>query len=121
MRGESPGLVPLHPELPVRRVLDSRRVPAGAGGPLPSRNPRHHGSDLRQQLQVVRRARALPAGIDPDLVFKVKAASTRLTDESLAPRGLLALGETADYLYFVMAHDEGRALGDAIGNYATGP
>jgi hypothetical protein len=73
------------------------------------------------QLQVVRRARALPSGIDPDLVFKVKAASTRLTDESLAPRGLVALGETADYLYFVMAHDEGRALGDAIGYYATGP
>lgn len=63
----------------------------------------------------------MPVGIDPDLVFKVKAANTRLTDEAFAPRGLISLGETARYLYFVMAHDEGRELADALGRYSGGP
>jgi hypothetical protein len=68
----------------------------------------------------VRRARRLPTGIDPDLVFKVKAANTRLTDEALTPRGLIPLGETADYLYFVMARDEGDELAAALGRYSNG-
>jgi hypothetical protein len=36
---------------------------------------------------------------------------TRLNDELLTPRGLMPLGETAGYLYFVMAHDEVDDLG----------
>jgi len=112
--------VPPHPQLPARRVLTSRRTPA-ASGPPPRRNPHRHGTGLNNQLQTVRRARRLPVGIDPDLVFKVRAASTRLTDEALAPRGLIPLGETAGYLYFVMAHDEGAELAAALGRYSGGP
>ena len=101
-------------------MLASRRTPA-ASGPPPTRNPRRHGTGLDNQLQAVRRTRRLPIGIDPDLVFKVRAANTRLTDEALAPRGLIPLGETADYLYFVMAHDEGAELAAALGRYSSGP
>jgi Subtilase family len=100
-------------------VLASRRTPA-ASGPPPTRNPRRHGAGLNHQLQAVRQTRRLPIGIDPDLVFKVKAANTRLTDEALAPRGLIPLGETADYLYFVMAHDEGSELASALERYLAG-
>jgi hypothetical protein len=112
--------VPPHLQLPTRRTLASRRTPA-TSGPPPSRNPRRHGGGLGSQLQAVRHGRQLPVGIDPDLVFKVKAASTRLTDEALAPRGLIPLGETAEYLYFVMAHDEGAELAAALGRYSGGP
>jgi hypothetical protein len=112
--------MPLHPELPVRRILDSRRTPA-ASGPPPTRNPRRHGAGLNAQLQAVRQTRRLPVGIDPDLVFKVKAANTRLNDDALSPRGLIPLGETADYLYFVMARDEGNELAAALQRYSGGP
>jgi len=112
--------VPEHPPLPPRRILTSRRTPT-ASGPPPTRNPHRHGTGLDDQLQTVRQARRLPVGIDPDLVFKVRAASTRLTDEALSTRGLLPLGETADYLYFVMAYDEGAELASALGRYSGGP
>lgn len=112
--------MPLHPELPLRRVLDSRRT-AAASGPPPRRNPRRHGSGLSAELRAVRQTRRLPVGIDPDLVFKVRAANTRLNDEALEARGLIPLGETADYLYFVMVHDEGNELAAALGRYSGGP
>lgn len=112
--------MPQHPELPVRHVLDSRRVSPAPGGP-PSRNPRRHGTRLTEQFQSARLARRLPVGIDPDLVFKIKAANTRLNDEALLPRGLMPLGETADYLYFVLASDEGTALSAALDQYTAGP
>src|SRR5262249_38770244 len=112
--------MPLHPELPRPRVLDSRRPPVRSGSP-PTRNPRRHGAGLTSQLQAVRQSRRLPIGIDPDLVFKLKAASTRLTDDALASRGLIPLGETAEYLYFVMVHDEGDALEAALARYSGGP
>ncbi len=111
--------MPLHPELPARRVVDSRRTPI-ASGPPPSRNPHRHGIGLQDQLGAVRQLRRIPVGIDPDLVFKIKAANTRLTDESLLPRGLIALGETTDYLYFVMAHNEGADLVAALSRYSAG-
>ena len=112
--------MPPHPELPVRRVIDSRRT-AAASGPPPTRNPRRHGAGLNAQLQAVSQTRRLPVGIDPDLVFKVKAANTRLNDDALSPRGLIPLGETADYLYFVMAREQGAELAAALRRYSGGP
>ncbi|HEY1698807.1 MAG TPA: S8 family peptidase [Trebonia sp.] len=88
---------------------------------MPTRNPRRHGRELSGELQSLRHTRRIPVGIDPDLVFKIKAANTRLNDGALLPRGLVPLGETADYLYFVLAHDDGAALGEALDRYAAGP
>lgn len=112
--------MPQHPELPARHALDSRRVSPAPGG-LPSRNPRRHGTRLNEQFQSARLARRLPVSIDPNLVFKIKAANTRLNDEALLPRGLMPLGETAGYLYFVLASDEGAALSAALDQYAASP
>lgn len=113
--------MPTHLELPPRRALDSRRVQA-ASGRLPLRNPHRHGQGLRDQLQSARQTRRIPVGIDPDFVFKIQAAANnRLNDEALIPRGLIPLGETAGYLYFVMAHDEGDELGADLNRYTGRP
>ena len=111
--------MPLHPELPPRRVLDSRRTPI-ASGPPPSRNPRQHGTTLGNQLTQLRQLKRVTGGVDPDLVFKIQAANTRIADEALIPRGLSPLGETSEYLYFVLAEDDGTRLGQALTNYSRG-
>jgi hypothetical protein len=111
--------MPLHPDLPPRRLLDSRRTPA-ASGPPPRRNPRRHGAELYEELSAARTVRRLPSGIDPDLVFKIKASSTRLADDVLATRGLVPLGETAEYVYFVLARDDAADLQGAITRYGQG-
>lgn len=112
--------MPLHLELPDRRILDSRRVPSPRGQSV-ERNPRRHGGRLREQLQAASQARRIPVGIDPDFVFKIRSASGRLNDTALLPRGLTPLGESAEYVYFVMAHDEGQSLAEAIEEYSDGP
>ncbi len=111
--------MPLHPELPSRRTVDSRRTPNVAPRP-PQRNPRRHGQQLGQQLTDVQAARPINSGVDPDLVFKLRAEGGRLNEEMLATRGVTPLAETADYTYFVLSQDEGRALAEALRAYSTG-
>lgn len=111
--------MPEHLLLPDPRVLPSRRA-GGGGGAAQQRNRPSHGRRLRDQLQVVRAPRRLDDGVDPDLVFKIRAAS-RPTDSAFEGRGLQILGETADYTYFVLSGDDGNELNDALGRYiATG-
>lgn len=112
--------MPLHLELPDRRILGSRRVSPPHGQSV-NRNPRRHGGLLLEELQAASQARRIPVGIDPDFVFKIRSANGRLNDNTLLPRGLTPLGETAEYVYFVMAHDEGNALAGAIEEYSGGP
>jgi hypothetical protein len=107
--------VPEHLLLPNPRSLQSRRA-GGAGGGAPSRQRGQHGSHLSQQLQSARAPRQLNAGVDPDLVFKIKAGS-RPEDSSFEGRGLQILGETVDYTYFVLSSDQGATLADAIQRY----
>lgn len=92
-----------------------------ASGRPPRRNPRRHGAALNDGLGAARTLRRLPLGIDPDLVFKIRASGSRLADQVLAARGLIPLGETADYLYFVLARDDATALQEAIARYSQGP
>jgi hypothetical protein len=56
------------------------------------------------------------AGVDPDLVFKVRATS-RPEDSGFEGRGLEILGETVDYTYFVLSSDSGESLEAAIQRY----
>jgi len=104
-----------HLLLPNPRPLQSRRAsPAGGGSPNRQRGP--HGAHLRQQLRTARAPRQLNAGVDPDLVFKIKAGA-RPDDSSFEGRGLQVLGETVDYTYFVLAGDQGSLLEQAIERY----
>lgn len=65
-------------------------------------------------------ARPISAGVDPDLVFKLRAEGGRLNEDMLASRGVTPLAETADYTYFVLSQDEGRALAEALRAYSAG-
>ncbi len=63
------------------------------------------------------RPRVLVEGVDPRTVFKVRAA-TRLNVE---PRGLILLGDTADWTYFVVPLDEAASkLSQELAQYAVG-
>ena len=108
-----------HLLLPDPRRLPSRRVSgSGAGGP--ARHWGQHGGHLETQLaQVVRAPRRINQGVDPRLVFKIRAAS-RPADTGFQGRGLQILGETVDYTYFVMSDDNGAALSAAISSYSSG-
>lgn len=108
-----------HLLLPDPRRLPSRRVSgSGAGGP--ARHWGQHGGHLETQLaQVVRAPRRINQGVDPRLVFKIRAAS-RPADTGFQGRGLQILGETVDYAYFVMSDDNGAALSAAISSYSSG-
>lgn len=107
--------MPEHLLLPNPRQLQSRRT-SGAGGGAPNRQRGQHGSHLRQQLSTARAPRQLNAGVDPDLVFKIKAGS-RPEDSAFEGRGLQILGETVDFTYFVLSSDHGASLEDAIQRY----
>lgn len=109
--------VPEHLLLPNPRQLQSRRA-SGAGGRSPNRQPSQHGAHLQQQLTGARVPRQLHAGVDPDLVFKIRAAS-RPEDSSFEGRGLQVLGESVDYTYFVLASDQGASLDAAIQRYVA--
>ncbi|MGH3719641.1 MAG: S8 family serine peptidase [Pseudonocardiaceae bacterium] len=112
--------MPDHLLLPDPRPVGSRRA-GGGGGDGPSRDRPRHGAHLQTQLQqVVRAPRRLDTGIDPDLVFKIRATS-RPQDGALEGRGLQMLGETRDFTYFVLTEDDGAALAAALAGYtATG-
>lgn len=107
--------MPEHLLLPNPRPLQSRRS-SPAGGGSPTRQRGQHGAHLRQQLQAARAPRQLNAGVDPDLVFKIKAVA-RPEDSSFDGRGLQVLGETVDYTYFVLSTDQGTALDQAVDRY----
>jgi hypothetical protein len=110
--------MPQHLFLPGPRRLPSRRA-GGAGGSTPNRSRPQHGGHLKEQLsQVVRAPRRIDQGIDPDLVFKIRAGS-RPTDSAFEGRGLQVLGESVDYTYFVLASDAGDELSLAIDHYVT--
>lgn len=109
--------MPEHLLLPNARPLRSRRS-SPAGGGSPNRQRGQHGAHLGQQLRTARAPRQLNAGVDPDLVFKIKAGS-RPEDSSFEGRGLQVLGETADFTYFVLASDQGASLEQAIERYAS--
>lgn len=64
-------------------------------------------------------ARPISAGVDPDLVFKLRAEGGRLNEGMLASRGVTPLAETADYTYFVLSQDKGRALAEALRAYSV--
>lgn len=107
--------MPEHLLLPNPRPLQSRRA-GGAGGGAPDRKRGSHGTRLQQQLGTARALIQLNAGVDPDLVFKIKAKA-RPEDSSFEGRDLQILGETVDYTYFVLAGDRGDALDKAIQKY----
>ena len=107
--------MPDHLLLPEPRRLPSRRA-GGSGGGGPVRQRSSHGAALGAQLQTVRAPRRLDRGIDPKLVFKIRAGS-RPTDSAFEGRGLQVLSESVDYTYFVLADDEGESLGQAITRY----
>lgn len=107
--------MPEHLLLPNPRQLQSRRS-SSAGGGSPNRQRGQHGSHLRQQLQTARAPLQLNAGVDPDLVFKIKA-SARPEDSAFEGRGLQVLGESVDYTYFVLSTDHGDSLEQALNRY----
>lgn len=107
--------MPDHLLLPEPHGLPSRRA-GGSGGGGPLRQRSIHGAALGAQLQTVRGPRRLDRGVDPKLVFKIKAGS-RPTDSSFEGRGLQVLSESIDYTYFVLADDEGESFGQAIARY----
>lgn len=107
--------MPEHLLLPNPRQLESRRT-SPAGGGTPTRQPGQHGPHLRRQLETARAPRQLNAGVDPDLVFKIRAGS-RPEDSAFEGRGLQVLGETVDYTYFVLSSDHGASLEDALRRY----
>lgn len=76
-----------HLLLPDRIALSSRRQ-GGRTPPTPMRNPRRHGEQLSrevaQAVAVATRIRVVE-GVDPGLVFKVRATG-RITDETFANR-----------------------------------
>lgn len=107
-----------HLLLPDRVVLSSRRAGGGGGG-TPPRNPSRHGAKLQAEIRAVIDESPRVEGVDPDLVFKVRAVG-RLDDPTLAARQLQMLGETEDYTYFVLSSDDARALREQLHMYASG-
>lgn len=112
-----------HLLLPDRIALPTRRQ-GGAGGASPERNPRRHGEQLRRQLEqaiAVAREIRVVEGVDPGLVFKVRATG-RLEDNDWRNRGLTLLGETEDWTYFVLStEDIPTRLDEKLGQYSLGP
>lgn len=113
-----------HLLLPERIALASRRQGTAGGSGSPERNPRRHGRRLEREVQeAVATARPVTVieGVDPGLVFKVRA-SGRITDETWGHRGVALLGDTDDWTYFVLSEDEvpGRLVAE-LRRYTAGP
>ncbi len=110
--------MPQHLPLPNPHWIRSRRT-SRAGGERPKRSPEKHGRHLHDQLTEITRApHRLDNGIDPSLVFKIKACS-RPAKESFEGRGLQTLSESMDYTYFVLTADQGTKLSQAIDQYTS--
>lgn len=116
--------MPDHLLLPERISLGSRRQ-RGAGGPgTPSRNPRRHGTDLKDQIgRALDRLRPIRVieGVDPARVFKITAKG-RVVDQTWSAKELHFLGETSEWTYFVLSPGEQpERLIEQLDNYAQGP
>src|SRR5437879_1923409 len=114
--------MPDHLLLPDRVLVPSRRQLGGGGRP-PSRNPRRHGQRLRQRVQAatVAAGRVPVEGVDPGLVFKIKARG-RIEPSALETRDLSLLGETREWTYFVFSEEEApRRFFAALDRYARAP
>ncbi|MFC6088223.1 S8 family serine peptidase [Saccharothrix lopnurensis] len=110
--------MPSHLLLPDPHLVSSRRAASGRGTPI-SRNRAEHGAHLQAELQrVVAAPRRLDAGVDPNFVFKIRAAG-RPQESMLEGRNLQVLGETADYTYFVLSDDGTTGLATALSDYAS--
>lgn len=116
--------MPEHLLLPERIPLPSRRQGSAGGPGSPGRNPRRHGADLERQLQraiAVGREIRVVEGVDPGLVFKVRATG-RIEDRDWERRELMLLGDTADWTYFVLSVDDVPAdLLRKLRRYEAGP
>jgi hypothetical protein len=103
-------------------VLNSRRQLSSGGGSEAVRNPRRHGEHLETSLSaaLAARPRVVVEGVDPRLVFKL-GATARLTDDDLRRRGLVLLGDTADWTYLVVPFDvEARQFREGLAAYQAG-
>jgi hypothetical protein len=112
--------MPEHLLLPERLLVSSRRQLGGGGRP-PQRNPRRHGTRLRERLNEASTAAPQVAveGVDPGLVFKVRA-SGRIDPSAWEPRDLALLGETREWTYFVFSGEEApRRLLAALSRYTS--
>lgn len=109
-----------HLPLPAPLQLPSRRQGAGAP-PRRDRDPGRHGRKLAAELETaaqVQRPARIIEGVDPALVFKVRA-NTRIDDAALRNRGLSFLGDTKDWTYFVLlAGGDPAALRAELARYA---
>lgn len=113
-----------HLLLPDRIALSSRRQGPAGGPGSPERNPRRHGRRLQREIEeAVAEARPITVieGVDPGLVFKVRA-SGRITDETWEHRRIALLGDTEDWTYFVLSEDAvpGQLLAE-LRRYSAGP
>jgi hypothetical protein len=111
--------MPEHLLLPQRILVPSRRQLGGGGRP-PERNPHRHGARLQRRFTeaVGSIPRVQVEGVDPGLVFKVRA-SGRIDPTAWGPRDLTLLGETREWTYFVFSEEEApRRLLTALGHYA---
>jgi hypothetical protein len=114
--------VPNHLQLPEPRAIGSRRNEGGASpNPPPPPPAGSHGGklrgDLARALAPYTTPRAVVEGVDPRRVFKIKA-STRL---DVNPRGLSLLGDTVDWIYFVVPTDlEATKLHQQLALYESG-
>ncbi|MDP2710355.1 MAG: S8 family peptidase [Solirubrobacteraceae bacterium] len=93
-----------HLQLPQPIPLESRR--AGTGfGERPNRNPGRHGKkldeDLSRAITAMRPSRTIE-GVDPAYVFKIRAVGP-LAESALRGSDLQWLGDTKDWMYFVLA------------------
>lgn len=90
----------------------------------PERNPHRHGGGLVSSLSnSVTKARQIriTEGVDPALVFKVRAAG-RLSEDQWRQRGLELLTEGEEWNYVVLSPGvEPPAVGADLTQYAAGP
>lgn len=110
-----------HLPLPAPIVRDTRRRRDSSGPPGPPppiRDRPEHGQRLSQQLDDIRSEATLASeeGVDPERVFKIRAASA-LFEQDLLRRNLEPLGEAPDWLYFVLPSDNGDELSRALSVY----
>lgn len=114
--------MPDHLRLPDPRPVGSRRSENGSPKKEPFPAPDKHAGKLRGDLATALASftpsRIVVEGVDPRAVFKIQA-KTRL--KLARPRGLLFLGDTTDWTYFVVPSDpEAAQLRKELDAYAAG-
>ena len=114
--------MPEHLPLPEAARLPTRRTRPGPR--TPPRNPRRHGEKLTEELErSVERAQEIRIveGVDPALVFRVRAAG-RVGADAWKRRGLELLTEGEEWDYVVLSPGaELPKIGDELSRYAAAP